>query len=305
MALPDNPPMRIGISVIGILTLAAGCTPMPDAPHGSTFAPPVQLAAAGPLPPLASGAMPPPHMAATPPIDIDAEAARLGLSLRSEVPHAILDGPAPAGAWIARARAAIAASQQAIERPQTIVVVDRNPRVQQLRIVVARRHGAWQDLGGAKVSTGETGRFDYYVTPIGVFAHTDLILDWRAEGTFNEHHIRGLGVKGMRVWDFGWQEAARGWGTRAAGEIRLLMHATDPTYLEERLGRRASKGCVRITDAMNRFLDRHGILDRDYEAAAATDPAFAAILAPDRDPTPLAGDLLVVIDSAEAPAPGS
>jgi hypothetical protein len=281
--------MHLKISAIGLLAFAAGCALMQNAVHGTAPASPIQLSAAASLPP----------------IDVEAATAQLGIALRREVPQAIVDGAAATQEWIERAQAAIAASDNEIDRPQTIVVVDRNPRVQQLRVIVARRHGAWQDLGGAKVSTGETDRFDYYVTPTGVFPHTELILDWRAEGTFNEHHIRGLGTKGMRVWDFGWQQAARGWGTGEEGEIRLLMHATDPTYLEQRLGRRASKGCVRIPDAMNRFLDRHGILDRDYEQAAGTDPAFAALLLPDRDPTSLAGDLLVVIDSSEAPTPGA
>lgn len=58
-------------------------------------------------------------------------------------------------------------------------------------------------------------------------------IDWRAEGTFNAQHIRGLGVKGMRVWDFGWPHAENGW-TDGTGDIRLLLHATDPTYLAER-----------------------------------------------------------------------
>jgi len=108
----------------------------------------------------------------------------------------------------------------------------------------------------------------------------------------------------MRVWDFGWQRAAKGWGTGEAGDIRLLLHATDPDYLTRRLGHAASKGCVRIPGAMNRFLDRHGILDVDYERVAKNDPGFAALLLPDRVPTPLAGDALVILDSSVAsPAP--
>jgi hypothetical protein len=141
-----------------------------------------------------------------------------------------------------------------------------------------------------------------YLTPTGVYLHADLILDWRAEGTFNAQHIRGLGLKGMRVWDFGWQRTAKGWGTGEEGDIRLLLHATDPDALERRLGRPASKGCVRIPTAMNRFLDRHGILDADYERAAKDDAAFDALLLPDRRPTPLAGNALVVVDSSDAPA---
>jgi hypothetical protein len=192
---------------------------------------------------------------------------------------------------------------QSIDRAQILVVVDRNPDVQQLRRVLARSGAPWQDLGGSDVSTGESGRRSYYVTPTGVFPHTDLILDWRAAGTFNAQHIRGLGRKGMRVWDFGWQEAARGWGMQEEGEIRLLMHATDSAYLEQRLGHPASKGCVRVPDAMNRFLDRHGILDADYERAAQLDRRFATLLLPDRTATPLAGNLLVVIDSSNQTRP--
>jgi hypothetical protein len=277
------------ISIIGLLPVVAACA---QAPSPSSATPASVLAK-------------PVVAAATPSFDIDAAAARLGAALGREVPHAFFDRPAAARGWIERSRAAVIASGESIDRPQVLVVVDRNPRVQQLRVIVAQRDAAWQDLGGSEVSTGETRRRDYYLTPTGVFAHTDLILDWRAAGTFNEHHIRGLGLKGMRVWDFDWQQAARGWGSEEEGEIRLLMHATDPGSLERRLGHPASKGCVRIPDPMNRFLDRHGILDADYERAALLDRRFAALLLPDRDPTPLAGDLLVVIDSAQNFGPGA
>ena len=238
------------------------------------------------------------------PIDVDGEVVRLHAALMREVPGVIVDSAANERKWIARAQTAVAASAQTIDRPQLLVVVDRSPDVQQMRIVLARPNGPWESLAGTKVSTGQIGRFDYYLTPTGVFPHTDLILDWRAEGTFNEQHIRGLGLKGMRVWDFGWQRATKGWGTEEEGDIRLLLHATDPDYLERRLGRPASKGCVRIPAAMNRFLDRHGILDADYERAAKEDPRFEALLLPDRTPTPLAGNMLVIVDSAEARAAG-
>ena len=142
----------------------------------------------------------------------------------------ILDTPDASREWIARAQSAIATSGFKIDRAQLVVVVDRNPDTQQMRILLARSEGRWIDLGGSKVSTGQTGRRDYYITPTGVFMHTDAILDWRAEGTFNENHIRGLGVKGMRIWDFGWQNATKGWGTGETGDIRLLLHATDPDY---------------------------------------------------------------------------
>jgi hypothetical protein len=154
-------------------------------------------------------------------------------------------------------------------------------------------------IGATKVSTGQAGRRDYYITPTGVFPATADFLGYRAEGTFNENHIRGLGVKGMRVWDFGWQTATKGWRTDGEqGPIRLQMHATDPDRLEQRLGRPASEGCIRVPGPVNRFLDRHGIIDGAFERAAAYDIRYSALLLPNRIPTPLAGDLLVVVDSA-------
>jgi len=133
-----------------------------------------------------------------------------------------------------------------------------------------------------------------------VFLHTDAILGYRAEGTYNENGIRGLGIKGMRVWDFGWQNAVKGWRSDGErGDIRLLMHATDPAGLEQRIGRPASQGCVRIPTALNKFLDRHGVLDFDYERAAMTDARYQRLLRPDRTPTPFAGNAMVVVDSQE------
>ena len=239
-------------------------------------------------------------------LDDKPEVARLRAALMREVPSVIIDKSEREQAWITETKAAIAAGGPAIDRSQLLVVVDRNPSVQQMRIVLARPNGAWESLGGSKASTGQTGRHDYYLTPIGVFLHTDAILDWRAEGTFNANHIRGLGLKGTRVWDFGWQLATKGWGTgEDQGEIRLLLHATDPAYLEQRLGHPASKGCVRIPAAMNRFLDHYGILDSDYEQVAKADPRFEALLLPTRAPTPLAGNALVVVDSSEPSRPGT
>ena len=78
------------------------------------------------------------------------------------------------------------------------------------------------------------------------------------------------------------------------------MHATDPEYLEQRIGRPASEGCVRVPARVNRFMDRHGVLDLDYERAAVDDIRYRALLLPDRTPTPLAGEALVVINSSGA-----
>jgi hypothetical protein len=201
--------------------------------------------------------------------------------------------------WIGQAQATLSASPYKIDNPEVILAVDRNPDVQQLRIILVDRYGQWQIIGGGKVSTGVEGRYGHYVTPTGVFPHTSEILDYRALGTYNEHHIRGLGVKSRRVWDFGWQTAEKGWlPNHELGEIRLLVHATDPVYLEPRLGHAASKGCVRVSGAMNAFLDRHAILDADYLEAANTDPRMASVLPTNADPTPLAGMYLVIFDTS-------
>jgi hypothetical protein len=227
------------------------------------------------------------------------EVARLRAAVLQDVPQHTADDTNGGRAWIIRAQVALNAAPFAINGTQLIVVVDRNPRVQELRIILARPDSPWEVIGGSKVSTGQAGRRGYFITPVGVFLHTDGILDFRALGTFNENHIRGLGLKGMRVWDFGWQTAEKGWHVeRDTGEIRLLMHATDPDYLEQRLGRPASQGCIRIPATMNRFLDKYGVLDTDYERAARDDPNIESVLLPERQPTPLAGNAMVIVDSS-------
>lgn len=262
----------------------------------SCLAAPVRARAAEPTPADAD-------LAPMSSLTISLEMLRLQDALAREVPHLVPRTAASDAAWIALARAETAGAEMAVDRPQLLVVVDRNPLVQQLAMVLARPDGEWQVVGGSKVSTGSTGRFDHYITPRGVFRLTDAVLGYRAEGTLNENGIRGLGAKGMRVWDFGWQVAMKGW-TAGPGKpdrtpIRLMMHATDPARLEQRIGRPASQGCIRIPSAMNRFLDRHGVLDSEYERLAATDIRFRSLLLPGREPTALAGNTLVVVDSGE------
>ncbi len=270
-------------ALVLLLLLTSGC---------ATAAPVVV-----PMPPAPAD---PPRTAAPAQDDTEAEIARLREALAREVPRAIRPGSPDDAHWIAMAKATMANGPLAIERAQLIVAVDRNPRVQEMRIIAARPgERAWEVIGGVKVSTGQASRKLYYITPTGVFLHTDSILDYRAEGTVNENNIRGLGAKGMRVWDFGWHNAVKGWRSDGeTGDIRLLIHATDPDYLEQRLGRPASQGCVRIPAAMNRFLDRHGVLDADIERAAASDIRYASLLLPNRTPSPLAGNAMVVFDSA-------
>ncbi|MGE4482550.1 L,D-transpeptidase [Acidocella sp.] len=270
---------KIALAVGSLIWLAGCATPRPA--------------------PVAAISPPAPAEPAPPPHDYTADAAVLRQMLLREVPQAVISGPAENAAWVARTKAQLAASPYRLTAPQLLVAVDRNPAVQQMRIILAVPGGQWEVIGGDKVSTGRRGRKGYYVTPTGVFAHDDAILDYRAEGTYNENHIRGLGIKGRRVWDFGWRTAQKGWpGNGETGEIRLLMHATDPDVLEPRLGRPDSMGCVRISARMNMFLDRHAVLDKDYLQAARTDPRFAAILAPGGTPSPFAGTYLVIFDSA-------
>ncbi len=235
------------------------------------------------------------------------EVLRLRDAFQHEVRKPILPDPARDDAWITRARAALADSNTTLDHPQLVVVVDRNPRIQQLMVIAASPSDPWRVIGGGSISTGQTGRFDHYVTPTGVFHVTDAILGYRAEGTLNENGIRGLGAKGMRVWDFGWHVAKKGWpevaGKPESTAIRFMLHATDPDKLEQRLGRPASQGCIRMPATLNRFLDRHGVIDAEYERAAATDIRFRALLLPDRVPSSLAGDMLIVVDSAPPPPP--
>lgn len=240
-------------------------------------------------------------------LDQTIEALRLQSALARDVPHLVTRTPAANATWITLARAELARANAVIDHPQLLVVVDRSPRIQQLAIVLATQADAppdtWRVIGVTRVSTGSTGRFDHYITPRGVFHVTPDILGFRAEGTLNENGIRGLGAKGMRVWDFGWQVAAKGWkadpGKPDRTSIRLMLHATDPDKLEQRIGQPASQGCIRIPTALNRFLDHHGVMDAEYERAAITELRFRALLPRDRDPSPLAGNTLVVVDSSD------
>ena len=163
--------------------------------------------------------------------------------------------------------------------------------------MVAMEGGVWPVIGGCKVSTGRPGGREHFKTPLGAFRNSSAILGFRAQGTKNGFGIRGYGERGMRVWDFGWQDAEHADGRINPGGMRLCMHATDPDRLEARLGSPASEGCVRLPAGMNRFLDLNGAIDRDYEDAARTDRRFAALLRADRTPTPLAGNHLVVFES--------
>ncbi|MCW5120706.1 hypothetical protein B7L17_028900 [Burkholderia cenocepacia] len=184
-----------------------------------------------------------------------------------------------------------------------VAMVDRAPNVQALFIYFrATPANAWLMIGASPVGTGLPGQYDHFLTPLGVFHHSPDTMDFRAEGTTNENGIRGYGHRDMRIYDFGWVDGERGWGKGGVSPMRFQMHATDPDRLEALLGIRHSKGCVRIPASLNTLLDRHGLLDDDYQARVEAGKSLW-VLRRDRDITPIAGRYLVVIDSARKTRP--
>jgi hypothetical protein len=186
--------------------------------------------------------------------------------------------------------------------PQYVIVVDRNVKVQAAMVYWLASGAPPAYVGGTPVSTGRIGQFDHFETPTGVFVHTPLNPDFRAAGTKNANGILGYGVKGMRVYDFGWQQARRGWGRQGISTMRLQMHATDPYLLEPKLGTPQSKGCIRIPATFNQLIDRMGLLDADYELAAGlASPPW--VLLRDRTPAYGAGRYLIVVETARRERP--
>jgi hypothetical protein len=209
-----------------------------------------------------------------------------------------LDIPAEvARDYAQRAHQALNAAGLIAISSQYLLLVDRNPNVQAI-LLLWKPESEWPQLIGASpVSTGKTGRFDYFESPLGVFDHSIDNPDFRAEGTRNDNGIRGYGAKGMRVFDFGWQQSRKGWGDRAVSTMRLQLHATDPDFLEPRLGTVQSKGCIRIPATLNRLIDHYGLLDADYFRAAQSS-SHLWVLDPERKPTPWPGRYLIVVESS-------
>ena len=233
------------------------------------------------------------------PAAADREAAVLSEAMAAEVPGAIQLSPVREQALIALGQRMAAADHLFIRQPQMVLIVDRAPQGQLLAMTLAQPDGDWRVLGASHVSTGKPGRLQHFKTPVGVLLNDGSEIGYRAQGTFNQNHIRGLGVKGMRVWDFGWQ-TSEDWRTPGATmAVRVEMHATDPAVLEQRIGRADSEGCIRLPERLNRFLDRHGIIDADIERLGETDIGYRALLSPELEPTPLAGDAVIVVDSSE------
>lgn len=203
--------------------------------------------------------------------------------------------------YIDMTRQMLLRAQVTLSDPQYVLVVDRAPAVQVSLLYWIDGRTDFHLIGAAPVSTGRIGQFDHFLTPTGVFRHAVDNPDYRAQGTRNSNGIRGYGVRGMRVFDFGWQTALRGWGKGGPGRMRLQMHATDPDLLEPLLGSVQSKGCIRIPASLNRLLDIHGVLDADYEAARAAGVRIMGRIPVGDVSTP--GRYVVVVDSETADRP--
>lgn len=185
--------------------------------------------------------------------------------------------------------------------PQFFIFIDRNPKRQNL--LVAFWDGTEvTEIGWSKVSTGDPRRIKYSKTPTGTYPIVRL--GYRAEGTKNAGGWMGLGKKDSRIWSFGEVDSTGYKGIKTG--ITMLMHATDPTYGEPRLGRPDSKGCIRISALMNAYLDIYGILDKhilEKESPARQ----KRLLREDRQPVKNYGLYAIIADfppdeTAEPPA---
>ncbi len=236
-----------------------------------------------------------------------AEVDRLRGEMQAAIGGTLLPAaPAQTEAAMTAARGMLARRHVDIDTPQVLLVVDRSPLVQRMWLTIAQPGAALEPLGMVKVSTGKPGRKEHFRTPVGVFDNDAAILGYRAQGTYNENHIRGIGVHGMRVWDFGWQ-TTDDWRSPnrmqpAPMAVRMEMHATDPAVLEPRLGRWDSEGCIRIPSRFNSFLDNSGLIDAKLREAAQDDRRIAALLPHGGRASPLAGHILVVVDTSDPAA---
>jgi hypothetical protein len=183
---------------------------------------------------------------------------------------------------------------------QFFVWADRNPRAQ---IIVVCFYDAaakrFEVIGADLISSGNIEKGgDYFETPKGVFENLVENFSYRAQGTPNQEGWRGLGAKDSRVWDFGDQRGLKRYKEgNTMSQMRLLMHSTDPDRGEQRLGRTDSKGCIRISQGLNRFLDTHAILDLHYEQWAKTKPD-SWLFKKERKPVEHPGRFLIIGDSS-------
>ena len=185
--------------------------------------------------------------------------------------------------------------------PQYMLMIDRSPQIQAALLFFLGEGGSIELIGASPVSTGKVGGYEYFETPLGIFDHSTINPDFRAEGTKNKLGLMGYGSKGMRVYDFGWVMARKTW-TPEMGEMRLQLHSTDPLRLEPRLGSAQSMGCIRIPATLNKLIDHYGVLDADYELASHN-KRILQLLDPEREPTPWSGRYMIVVDSRRVMRP--
>lgn len=181
---------------------------------------------------------------------------------------------------------------------QFFVFIDRNPdkQIAFVGIFESSRYKIHK-IGVDKISTGNNKRAGYWLTPIGIYANSLEFVGWRAEGTKNSKGWMGLGRKGSRIWDFGWQVTEKKPNSKLdERKIRLLLHSTDPFDGEKKLGSAASQGCIRISSQLNNFLDHYGIIDSEYEKNR-NKKRISWLLKKDRQVSPLAGKYVIVEDS--------
>lgn len=176
-----------------------------------------------------------------------------------------------------------------------VLIGDKSPNKQKMHIFIVYEKEPYY-IGSTKISTGEKSRYDHYYTPIGIFENKTDILNYRALGTKNAKGIRGNGSKGARVYDFGWVNANKSWKHKVkTTPIRFQMHATDVDYLEGALGRRASKGCIRLSNWFNRFIDEYGVLDYHYEMNKESSRAIKYTMSPKKVHTGFDGRYMIIM----------
>lgn len=188
---------------------------------------------------------------------------------------------------------AMSSGAMTISGKRFVVAVNRNPAGQTGSVLLVDEKGGVEEIFSSKISSGTKGRKGYFLTPTGVFLNSAENGNYRAVGTKNSNGVRGLGVKGSRVYDFGWVESVAGWNPGIQGKIRMQMHSTDPDTLESKLGTPASKGCIRVQGKINEIIDQFGVLDQDYEENRATHWIFSK----NKNKTPYSGKFVIVYDA--------
>lgn len=180
-----------------------------------------------------------------------------------------------------------------IDRKQFITIVNVNDDEQKLYLYLVDKNNKYL-IGSSYISSGKLIKGDYFYTPVNVYEHLYDAnnADYRAMGTKNKNGIMGYGLKNKRIWDFGWQDSTRlVKGQKEVQPMRFQMHATDP-ILEQKLGHPASKGCIRLSNKLNNFLDKYSVLDYDYET---NKPDYWVLKKNDKN-TDYAGKYLIIIN---------